>query len=138
METAIGGLNRVELPADVSPGSQVTFEFNIVAPETGIGSGINSLFKWKMLQESIEWFGVDTTLVSIRINPRTGTTTVVPDVREIQWTSARTMLLDAFLNPTFTGDAGEGAWVESQAPNGGTVVPAGSTVNVHLRTGLIP
>ena len=131
-------IKRVELPADVSPGSQVTFQFNIVAPENGIGAGINKLFKWKMLRESVEWFGVATPLVNIRIVPKSGTTTVVPDVREIKWTPAKQMLLDTFLNPTVTGDIRADSWVYSQFPIGGTVVAAGSTVKITLRTGPIP
>jgi hypothetical protein len=132
------GRHRVELPADISPGTHVTYQFNIVAPEKGIGSGKSLFFRWKMLQELVEWFGVSTPLKSVRVVPRTGTTTLVPDVREIQWTSAKTQILDAFLNPVFTGDSGQGAWVQTQEPRGDTVVPVGSTVKVHLKTGLIP
>ncbi len=137
-DNVIWGFNRVEVPADVSPGARATFKFNIVAPEKGIGAGTAHFFKWRMLRESVEWFGIPTAPVPIRVVPRKGTTTVVPDVIEIEWTVARTKLVDAFLNPVFTGNSGPGAWVDSQSPIGDTEVPVGSTVKVHLRTGLKP
>ena len=78
---AIWGITRVELPSDVLPGEQVTFRFNIVAqdipnPKHPIPDPrdptdvpvIRRLFQWKMLQEMVEWFGVDTPPVMITID----------------------------------------------------------------------
>lgn len=47
------GISRVELPAPVSIGSNVTFNFNVTAPLT---PGQYS-FAWRMMQEGKEWFG---------------------------------------------------------------------------------
>jgi FAD binding domain-containing protein/PASTA domain-containing protein len=132
------GLNRVELPMDVAPGGQVTFHFNIVAPTQGIGSGITHFFEWKMVQEAVEWFGVTTPLTTIHIVPKQGATTTVPDVMELNWSTAKKMILDAFLNPSVTGTDVPNAWVDSQVPKAGTVVATGTTVKVHIRTGAKP
>jgi Ig-like domain from next to BRCA1 gene len=59
------GLNRVALPAAVPPGGQVTFEFQVEAPELGWGRG--AAFQWRMLQEGIGWFGDSTQLVSVQL-----------------------------------------------------------------------
>ncbi|MBB4130001.1 RHS repeat-associated core domain-containing protein [Xanthomonas sp. 3075] len=47
------GISRVELPGNVSIGSNVTFNFNVTAPST---PGQYS-FAWRMMQEGKEWFG---------------------------------------------------------------------------------
>ena len=45
--------NRVELPHDVPPGEEVTFNITITAPvETGI-----YILQWRMVQDAVEWFG---------------------------------------------------------------------------------
>ena len=74
-DKAIWRINRVELPSDVLPGEQVTFRFNIIAQNIppdpkhqGNGSGIKRLFQWRMLQEMVEWFGVNTPPVMISID----------------------------------------------------------------------
>jgi hypothetical protein len=46
------GSARRELPSPVSPGSEVTFAFDVIAPAPGAYR-----FQWRMLQELIEWFG---------------------------------------------------------------------------------
>lgn len=53
VDNYIWGLNRVQLPASVSPGGQVTFNFYVTAPYS---SGMYN-FQWRMLQEGVEWFG---------------------------------------------------------------------------------
>ena len=58
------GLARVALPASVSPGQSVTFNFNITAPTT---AGTYN-FQWQMLQEGVAWFGAATTNVAITVN----------------------------------------------------------------------
>ncbi len=47
------GLNRVELPAPVPPGGQVTLNFSAVAP---LVPGLYP-FQWRMVHECEEWFG---------------------------------------------------------------------------------
>ena len=47
------GLNRVTLPADVAPDTNVSFTFNIVAPSTP--GSYN--FQWRMIQEGVQRFG---------------------------------------------------------------------------------
>jgi hypothetical protein len=50
------GFHRVELPASVPPGGEVTFNFNVTAPSyTGTFN-----FQWRMVHDGVEWFG-DTT-----------------------------------------------------------------------------
>ena len=132
------GLSRVDLPVDVAPGGQVTFRFNIVAPSLGIGSGIARFFQWQMVQEAVESFGDTNPLTRISIVPKSGTTTTVPDIIELNWSTAEKMIRDAFLNPNVTGTKVSNAWVDSQSPKAGTMVAAGTTVNIHLRTGPIP
>jgi hypothetical protein len=107
----------------VAPGGQVTFYFKIVAPSQGVGSGITHFFEWQMVQEGVEWFGITTPLTTIHIGPKQGSTTTVPDVMEQNGSTAKKMLLDAFLNPSVTGATNDpNAWVDSQLPKGGTVV----------------
>jgi hypothetical protein len=75
-------------------------------------------------------------LVEIKVIPPTEmTTTIVPDVLEDPADSARSKILDAFLEPQFTG---HGVWVDSQSPRGGKEVAVGSTVKVHLTTAKRP
>ena len=57
------GLGRVDLPSDVMPGKTVTFQFNVTAPSL---PGVYQ-FQWRMVQESVEWFGRFTTAVAIRV-----------------------------------------------------------------------
>jgi hypothetical protein len=48
---------------DVLPGETVTFQFDIVAPAR---PGTHK-FRWRMLQEGVEWFGTFTPGVAIRV-----------------------------------------------------------------------
>ncbi|HEX7221244.1 MAG TPA: RHS repeat-associated core domain-containing protein [Burkholderiales bacterium] len=59
------GSTRVMLPAgtSVAPGASYTFSFNVTAPST---PGTYQ-FQWKMLQESVEWFGVQSTSVPVTV-----------------------------------------------------------------------
>jgi len=64
---------------------------------------------------------------------------VVPYVVSSPRASAEQDVLSADLVPEFTGGGGSGPpWVETQHPAGGTVVPMGSTVRMHLKNGPIP
>lgn len=50
------GLSRVQVPHDVPPGGEVTFNFTITAPtQPGLYN-----FQWRMLREGVEWFGQST------------------------------------------------------------------------------
>ncbi len=48
------GFNRRDLPHDVAPGSEVTFDFSVTAPSVPGGYR----FEWEMLQEDVEEFGI--------------------------------------------------------------------------------
>lgn len=63
----IWGLNRVQLPASVSPGGQVTFDFYVTAP---INGGTYN-FQWRMVKEFVEWFGDPTPniLINVQASP---------------------------------------------------------------------
>jgi len=52
LDSVIWGSGRQELPNPVSPGGEVTFAFEVMAPAPG-----EYRFQWRMLQEFIEWFG---------------------------------------------------------------------------------
>ena len=56
------GLNRVDVPATVPPGGQVTFSFTISPSTLGTHN-----FQWRMVQEGITWFGDYTPDVHIRV-----------------------------------------------------------------------
>jgi hypothetical protein len=61
----------------------------------------------------------------------------VPHVRELPVAQATTAIRGAGLVPSVSGPTTAGAWIYSQSPAGGTVVDAGSTVNLTSRTGPI-
>lgn len=61
------GRNRAPLPQSVPPGSQVTIPFTITAPTT---PG-NYNFRWRMVQDGVEWFGDLTDNVLIPVNYNT-------------------------------------------------------------------
>ncbi len=56
---------RVELPAPVPPGGEVTLNFTVTAPST---PGIYN-FQWQMVQECVTWFGDFTTNASVTVQP---------------------------------------------------------------------
>jgi hypothetical protein len=62
-DNLVWGVNRRDVPGPVPPGSQVTFNFNITAP-SAVGY---YHFQWRMLQESVEWFGATTPDYFIRV-----------------------------------------------------------------------
>ncbi|HSE99121.1 MAG TPA: putative Ig domain-containing protein, partial [Blastocatellia bacterium] len=57
------GINRVDLPFSVSPGSSATFSFSVIAPAT---AGRYS-FQWRMLQEGVGYFGTPSTNLSVEV-----------------------------------------------------------------------
>ena len=62
-DNMIWGLNRVELPASVPQGGQVTFTFYVTAPS--VGGTYN--FQWRMVKEFVEWFGDSTPNIVIDV-----------------------------------------------------------------------
>jgi subtilisin family serine protease len=56
------GLNRVQLTQSVPPGGQVTFNFTVSAPGPGKWD-----FRWRMVQEGVEWFGAFSDLVQVTV-----------------------------------------------------------------------
>ena len=58
-------ISRVGVPSDIAPGQTATFTFQIRAPST---PG-NYNFQWRMLQESVTWFGDYGSNVVITVNP---------------------------------------------------------------------
>ncbi|HEX6903577.1 MAG TPA: S8 family serine peptidase [Thermoanaerobaculia bacterium] len=56
---------RVELPAPVAPGGQVTLSFTVTAPS--IPGTYN--FQWQMVQECVQWFGDFTPNVVVTVQP---------------------------------------------------------------------
>jgi serine protease len=59
------GLSRVELPAPVAPGGQVTLSFTVTAPWT---PGTYN-FQWQMVQECVTWFPAPTPNVAVTVTP---------------------------------------------------------------------
>jgi hypothetical protein len=56
------GFNRVQLLTPVAPGQQVTFNFTVTAPGPG-----KPHFRWRMVQEGVEWFGAMTDDVEVTV-----------------------------------------------------------------------
>ncbi|UHQ20704.1 DUF6531 domain-containing protein [Lysobacter sp. KIS68-7] len=59
------GVHRAYLSADVHPGGTATFDFTITAPAA---TGAQA-FRWRMVRESVAWFGAQTPTVSPTIHP---------------------------------------------------------------------
>ncbi|MDT4955238.1 MAG: hypothetical protein QOJ02_3376 [Acidobacteriota bacterium] len=57
------GIERVELPSNVQPGSTVTFDFKVTAP----GAAGTYSFHWGMVQEGVAFFGESAPGVSINV-----------------------------------------------------------------------
>ena len=67
----LGTTNRVNLGSSdsIAPGEQKQFDFTVTAPST---PGTYH-FQWKMLRESVAWFGDSSPDVSVQVLPRTVT-----------------------------------------------------------------
>ncbi|HKR02244.1 MAG TPA: DUF2079 domain-containing protein [Pyrinomonadaceae bacterium] len=63
------GIERVEVPATVTAGSNVTFNFRVTAPRT---PGAYP-FRWGMVQEGVAFFGEDSPEVLIKVEPPAAT-----------------------------------------------------------------
>ncbi len=58
------GTGRAQLAANVAPGQQTTFTFNVTAPAPG-----SHIFQWRPLREQVAWFGDYTPAVSVTVTP---------------------------------------------------------------------
>jgi hypothetical protein len=125
------GLNRVPCP-DTKPGAIGTFKFGVTAPPHSGSYG----FQWQLLQEP-EWFGAPSDVVSIRVLPPPGRTTV-PDVIEMYRDVATKHIRRAGLEPKYSGTNDRNAYVAGQTPPADTDVDAGSVVTLYLKPGPIP
>jgi len=63
-DNAIWGLSRVNLPSNVLPGSEATFNFNATAPAT---AGTYD-FQWRMVENGSSWFGDLTQNLAINVS----------------------------------------------------------------------
>jgi hypothetical protein len=52
-DNVIWDINRIPVPQPVAPGATVTFNFSVKATTTST----KSHFRWRMVQDGIEWFG---------------------------------------------------------------------------------
>jgi hypothetical protein len=64
-DNTLWGLNRVALTENVPPGGEAVFDFEVVAPRT-LGE---HTFRWKMVEETVTWFGPGSPLVAVSVVP---------------------------------------------------------------------
>jgi hypothetical protein len=63
-DNLLWGPSRVELSAPVPPGGSVAFAFDVTAP---LAQGQHA-FRWKMLEERVEWFGPGSPLTQVTVS----------------------------------------------------------------------
>ena len=68
------GVSRLALPGPVAPGAEVTFTFSVIAQAPRTVS-----FRWRMVQEFIEWFGEFTPDVLVQVIGRTMLVSATPN-----------------------------------------------------------
>jgi C1A family cysteine protease len=123
------GTTRVNLALSVAPGQDATFSFRITAPlTTGLAH-----FRWRMLQEGVEWFGEYAPYVGVQIFQDTGPTTV-PDVEGMPRVPAANKIRSADLVPAFTGASGNLTEVVGQYPAADSIVARGTTVALRMES----
>jgi hypothetical protein len=128
------GLNRVSLPAATVPGAIATFQFNIVGPSRPD----TYLFRWRMVQDGVAWFGDFTPEVSVRV---VGPPTTVPEVVGLYKQKATDKVVAAGLVARFTPPPPlepNNPYVAAVSPEEGTTVDGGSTVTMQLQPGPPP
>ena len=64
-DNTVWGLSRANLTANVSPGGTATFDFTVTAPAATGAHG----FRWRMVRESVAWFGAQTTHANLTVHP---------------------------------------------------------------------
>jgi hypothetical protein len=119
------GSNRVELPHDVAPGDEVTFDFPITAP-TAPGT---YHFQWRMVQELVTWFGDFTADVPIVVAPvlRTMSTTITPSPLLFR----RPVLVTVTATDGANGTTLSGSVTIDGVPRGVTGTPFSLTITGH-------
>lgn len=90
------GLSRVDLPGNVAPGAQVTFNFAIVAPATP--GTFHS--QWEMVQEGVAWLGGASQDVAVTVTAFPPTATITSPASGTQFTTST-----ATANVTLNGSA---------------------------------
>lgn len=92
----VWGLNRVNMPVSlVEPGQQVTFNFTATAP----GTTGNQAFNWRMLEETVEWFG---TACTDTINVISGATVNVNSNLATTWDLSGPSGVNSQINPAIS------------------------------------
>ena len=119
------GLNRVEVPHDVAPGDEVTFDFQITAP-TAPGTYD---FQWRMVQELVTWFGDFTADVPIVVAPvlRTMSTSVSPSPVPFR----RPVMVTVTATDAASGAALSGTVTIAGGQRGVTGTPFSLTIPAH-------
>lgn len=126
-DNQIWGPARAGLSGPVLPGEEATFAFRITAPSsTGFFR-----FRWRMLQEAVEWFGDYTADIRVRVFSGTGPV-MVPDVTGMRRAEAGRAIREADLVPAFSGPAGNLTEVGGQSPPAFNMVERGSTVRLRM------
>jgi hypothetical protein len=133
-DNVIWGLNQVSLPAATAPGAIATFQFTIVGPPR-LGT---YLFRWRMVQDGVAWFGDFAPEVSVRV---VGPPTTVPEVVGLYKQKATDKVVAAGLVASFTPKPPlepKNPYVAAVSPEEGTTVDGGSTVTMQLQPGPPP
>lgn len=131
------GINRVTLPNDVAPDTEVSFTFNIVAPSP---PG-NYNFQWRMIQEGVQRFGDVSPNVAIQVlAPSNQAQFISQSVKGVMTAAEFSTVSITFKNiGTTTWTAGSAYRLGSQNPQDNTIwgmnrvvlpnsVPPGATV----------
>jgi len=98
------GIGRVELPSDVMPNAQVTFSFAVTAPQA---QGVYD-FQWRMVQDSVEWFGEYSPNVQVTVTAasQSGALIVDPTTNRVLATNGSISYDNAgnIINDSYTGN----------------------------------
>ena len=114
------GSARVSLSAPVPPGQQASFTLTATAPSS---PGIYA-FQWRMVEESVEWFGDYTPAVSVNVTapPPVNSAQFVSQSVPTSWTIGQTQTVSVTMKNTgnTTWTAGSKYSLGSQNPQDGT------------------
>jgi len=138
------GINLLDLPSDtIDPDQTATFNLSATAPTdpstdtecTKVGENYTCPFNWKMLEESIEWFG-DTCLKDMTIE------TAIPATLSVDLTATSPIndgdfsLLTSTVTGTATGPISYYIWFDCDNPT--TDVPTAEAVCGSLPSPVTP
>lgn len=115
-DNATWGLARVDVPSNVAPGNEVTFNFTITAPSA---PGTYN-FQWRMVEELVSWFGDTTPNVPVVVQPVLRQ--MVVHVQPFPVPVGRSVVLTVFAQ-----DAQTSAPVSGKVAFNGTVVASTNT-----------